>query len=361
MGAMPAPAEAPQEHHPLGYREPCRVVERSQIQDPVTGLPLWRYRFATPPRHTRNSPLPARAWRVLSHRQQGEQFLLESEFALHTQPFAHDPTTLTDHLLDPLFESIAEAERLGSVHGDLGIHRLWWQGRNLRIEGYGVPWRPGASVADDVRALAASLLDERNALWSEAGRARLRAIAASGDPHARAPAPRNAPTIASEPQGAPPPAPAPTTAPPLPGRVATPAPAARKKRPPATPLPTPARWVWPLALVALLLSGSLWWVWGRANPSSQAGLVSAHSLQVTVLPSGRPPASLVVLRSPEGSLFRPGTVLGSVPGTVSLDRHGAWIVQGRFLDSFSEAVELIAPFDLHVSLSFPAAPRPASP
>jgi hypothetical protein len=101
--------------------------------------------------------------------------------------------------------------------------------------------------------------------------------------------------------------------------------------------------------------GLLWWGW-RSQPAVAQAVVSNHTLEVAIAPNGHPPASLVVLRSPEGSRFRPGTVLGSVPGPVQLDRLGGWIVQARFIDAFSTPVELVAPFDRHIHLTFPAAP-----
>jgi hypothetical protein len=362
MVGMAAPA-SPLEN-PQCYREPCRTVERSQVQDPVTGLPLWRYRFRSAHPVPRPNPLPARAWRVLQHHRHDEVCVLESEFARHAQPLAHDPSTLSDQLLDPLFESIGEAQRLGVVHGDLGIHRLWWDGRNLRIEGYGIPWRPGATVAEDAQALAASLLAQPAARWSEGARARLNAIAMSGDPLARSsPLPPETAPLASE-----------SVKPPIPPPVASRGTATaegRAARPPRAK-PTVGRRApggsraatllraWPLALAASLIIGTLGWLLSGAGSDSQPDVAIEHTLEVTVQPIGQPPASLVVLRSPEGSLFRPGSVLGSVPGKVSLDRHGAWILQGRFLDAFTGAVELVAPFDERITLTFPAAARAAN-
>jgi hypothetical protein len=108
-------------------------------------------------------------------------------------------------------------------------------------------------------------------------------------------------------------------------------------------------------LPALLLVGLLWWGW-RSQPAVAQAVTSGHTLAVTLAPSGHPPATLVVLRSPEGSLFRPGSSLGSVPGPVQLDRPCSWIVQAHFIDAFSAPVEFAAPFDRQIHLTFPAAP-----
>lgn len=128
-----------------GYREPRQAVERSQVQDPVTGLPRWRYRFTGAPTLQRHATVPNRVWRVLTSRQEGAKWVVETAFAVHAQPLSLDASTLGDPLLDDLLDTLDDARALGWVHGDLGVHRLWWHGRQLRIEGYGVPWRPGAS------------------------------------------------------------------------------------------------------------------------------------------------------------------------------------------------------------------------
>jgi hypothetical protein len=58
--------------------------------------------------------------------------------------------------------------------------------------------------------------------------------------------------------------------------------------------------------------------------------VVGHVVDVRIDPAGLPPVSLVVVESPPGSRLPPGTVVGSVPSKVLLDRDGVWRFEARF-------------------------------
>lgn len=93
-----------------------------------------------------------------------------------------------------------------------------------------------------------------------------------------------------------------------------------------------------------------------AVPSSGA---TAYVVDVQVSPGGLPPARLVVLSSPPGSRLTPGTVVGSVPRMVQLDREGTWRFEARFLERRSEPATLRLPEERTLVLVFPE-PEPAA-
>jgi hypothetical protein len=51
-------------------------------------------------------------------------------------------------------------------------------------------------------------------------------------------------------------------------------------------------------------------------------------------------------------------MLGTVPGSIMLDRSGRWVLQARFTDSFSEPVEFVAPIDQVLVFNFSAPTAP---
>jgi hypothetical protein len=106
-----------------------------------------------------------------------------------------------------------------------------------------------------------------------------------------------------------------------------------------------------VAAVALVLLTTL----GRPAGGSDTGVGTAgvFVLDVRLAPERHPPASLVVVSSPSGSQFTPGTVLGSVPRRVALDRDGTWQFQARFQDRRSDLVTVVIPETTAVTLTFP--------
>ncbi len=82
------------------------------------------------------------------------------------------------------------------------------------------------------------------------------------------------------------------------------------------------------------------------------GSAVRHLVDVRVSPSNLPPVSLVVDRSPEGSSYSRGTIIGSVPRRVSFDANGTWIVHAQFQGRSSEPVTLRVPEDTVITLAF---------
>ncbi len=98
----------------------------------------------------------------------------------------------------------------------------------------------------------------------------------------------------------------------------------------------------------------------RNSDLAQVGGSSVrHLVDVRVSPSNLPPVSLVVDRSPDGSSYSPGTIIGSVPRRVSFDANGTWTVHAQFQGRSSAQVTLRVPEDTVITLAFeeqPAAP-----
>jgi len=93
---------------------------------------------------------------------------------------------------------------------------------------------------------------------------------------------------------------------------------------------------------------------GEANEPTPAGFgLVQHTIDVSVLPTNLPPVSLVVDESPEGSTFRPGTVMGSVPRKVTFDVAGTWVVHAVFRDRITDSVTVVVPDDQAITLVFP--------
>lgn len=117
-----------------------------------------------------------------------------------------------------------------------------------------------------------------------------------------------------------------------------------------------------LLLVLALALGSFLAL--RAQRSSGLGNVEAgtvrHLVDVRVTPGNLPPVSLVVDRSPDGSLYSPGTIIGSVPRRVAFDANGVWVVHAQFQGRSSESVTLRVPDESVITIAFPE-PSTTSP
>jgi len=358
-------------------------VIRERTDDPITGLPLLRYRFAGSPTMRPGDPAPAGAWRVLRVVERDGWTVLDLESSAGAAPLDRRPQAVDDALVGRALAILGHARDAGVAHGDLGAHRLWRRGDRLWIEGYGVRWRDDADLESDARALADGLLNLAGTRLAAATRTRLRAVRERGDP-AALPEP-----AAGECAGLAAPsatAPAVTAA----SVVLAPPPGARVRRggrgfgallrrgtveaPIGPPPSTPSAAAPPLLgagqrrrLVAALALATLAWAglatWGELRPSP--GSLGARPVQrvveVQIDPPGQPPVHLVVVASPPGSLLPPGTVVASVPSTVVLDRDGHWRLEARFAELRSPAQDLQLPFDRRLTLPFPSLARTAAP
>lgn len=124
-------------------------------------------------------------------------------------------------------------------------------------------------------------------------------------------------------------------------------------------------WRGPALLVLLVLLVALGTFLAlRAQRASNLGQVGAgavrHLVDVRVDPTNLPPVSLVVDASPDGSGYRPGTIIGSVPRRVAFDANGTWVVHAQFQGRSSERVTLHVPDDVVITLAFPE-PTPPAP
>ena len=124
--------------------------------------------------------------------------------------------------------------------------------------------------------------------------------------------------------------------------------------PPLDALRAPAA-PWPALLLLAVVLGSFLAL--RAQRSSGLGNVEAatvrHLVDVRVTPGNLPPVSLVVDRSPDGSLYSPGTIIGSVPRRVAFDANGVWVVHAQFQGRSSTSVTLRVPDESVITLDFP--------
>jgi hypothetical protein len=571
----PMSAEDPQnvpsaahEPPPTGAERTSAAVAREARHDPLTGLPLLRYRFAGAPTLRPGDPAPDGAWRVLRVESRDGTTVLDLEMQAGATPAADQPATVDDDAAEAVLATLADAAALGVAHGDLGVHRLWRRGPRTWIEGYGVPWRDGASPSDDARSMAASLLSTPGTRLGASLRRRLEAVrdapatvsgsvgteqgdvsltptiegatperrpaakkekpkratpsgtkpkrskpaskarpameaspatvaaveatvaaveapapavAAGSDPApvgadpgmdvpeptvaapkavAPAPEPPTPEPPAPEPAAPEPPAPEPVPPAPMPEPAApeppapeapasapeppAPEPAAPEPAPPAptakpvsptakpvSPTPKPVRPTPAVRLVqgpppgsvlrsgavgasarlahaarsgmaaarglldtgrrglglpvgpgrrsrgdgaaptsrdvrrravlgvALALSASAWLALATlAQPRPvEPVLVSrvvGHVVEVAIEPGGLPPVSLVVVESPPGSRLAPGSVVGSVPSKVLLDRDGVWRFQARFGGKVSPTVALVTPGEARIVVPFPS-------
>lgn len=399
MAAMPAAAprsEAPAPRGGAAAGGEALAATCERMADPITGLPILRYRFAGRPALRPGDPAPAGAWRVLRVAESDGRTVLDLEHATGAERVDGSPATVDDALAEAVLACLRAASACGAVHGDLGAHRVWRRGERVWVEGFGIPWREARDPDGDARALAASLLALPGTTLSPGMRARLDAVRSTGRPDATAAsAPPPATAAPASPPTTPPPAP--------PSDASGPPPAAPRAEPPVRRGPPPgsrvrAGGIGALAVararghglveraaahrrpmaVALLVGAALWWglaTWGSGSPLRQGAAprlatpplaagagptVAAYAIRVRLEPPGHPPASLVVLSSPPGSRWSAGQVVGTVPSVVTLDREGAWRFEARFAGRRSEPADAFLPFDRDVALVFPT-PAPAGP
>jgi hypothetical protein len=122
---------------------------------------------------------------------------------------------------------------------------------------------------------------------------------------------------------------------------------------------TPAGWPFSrLAASSVLVLAFAWLglatfgAGGQANPVAAYDPAAEIVVDVTLIPTGHPPASLVVVRSPAGSRFPPGSVVGSVPNRIVVDQPGTWAFEARFANRRSATVTVMLPARGSVTLAF---------
>ncbi len=109
-----------------------------------------------------------------------------------------------------------------------------------------------------------------------------------------------------------------------------------------------------LLIAGVALLAALIWLTQRRPVSVATGTAATtFVVNVRVEPTGLPPVRLVVLERPVGSRHAVGTVIGSVPGPVPLDREGTWRFEGQFLDRRSAPATLDLPLERSLVLVFP--------
>ena len=153
--------------------------------DPVTGLPVRLYRFAADPVAGAEALDHPHVYQVLEAGSDDAGGFLVAHMVDAASDVAERPSGLDDDAAVAATAALAAAARAGVVHGDLGPHRLHRRGREVWLEGYGVPWAAG-SLADDAAALAAGLAGVPGNALSAAVRGALEAAAASADQDAQA-------------------------------------------------------------------------------------------------------------------------------------------------------------------------------
>jgi hypothetical protein len=121
-----------------------------------------------------------------------------------------------------------------------------------------------------------------------------------------------------------------------------------------------------LMALSLVVAAGAWLALASWSPPVPAGAafvsrVVGHVVDVRVDPAGLPPVSLVVVESPPGSRLPPGTIVGSVPSKVLLDRDGVWRFEARFGGTSSHTVVLLAPDDPLLVVPFPSPPPATAP
>jgi len=161
------------------------AATRERRTDPLTGLPVLRYRFVGTPTLQPGDPAPEGAWRVLRVERRSDGTVVDLETQSGAEVVA--AAAIDDAVVAAALATLEDARALGVAHGDLGPHRLWRRGDRLWIDGYGIPWRPGATVERDAHDLADGLLALDGTRLSEPMRARLAALRAAAGPTGTAP------------------------------------------------------------------------------------------------------------------------------------------------------------------------------
>ena len=138
--------------------EPVRQGSVSVVRalDPVTGLPVRLYQFPGPPVAGAEALRHAHVLRVLEAGRHDDGGYVVSHLVDGASDVLHQPALLDDRAAVAATAALAEAARLGVVHGDLGPHRLHRRGQDVWLEGYGVPWADGG-LDEDLRQLALGL------------------------------------------------------------------------------------------------------------------------------------------------------------------------------------------------------------
>jgi hypothetical protein len=122
---------------------------------------------------------------------------------------------------------------------------------------------------------------------------------------------------------------------------------------PDTPPPRPFSRLAATSALSLALAWLALATWGSVERAAPAPAIDeAIVLDVAVRPAGHPPAALVVVAAPPGSRHAPGTVLGSVPNRVLIDRAGEWRFVAHFADRSSAVVAANLPARGAVTLDF---------
>lgn len=117
-----------------------------------------------------------------------------------------------------------------------------------------------------------------------------------------------------------------------------------------------------LALVVVAALTLLYLLRPRTNFGPLGTGDAAHYVvNVSVEPSSLPPVTLIVLDSPPTSRWRPGTIFGTVPGQVVLDREGRWSFVGEYQQRRSEAVSISVPEQRDFTLVIPPPPPATEP
>jgi hypothetical protein len=91
--------------------------------------------------------------------------------------------------------------------------------------------------------------------------------------------------------------------------------------------------------LALFARGSTAW----NQPAAAVGPPVTYIIDVQVDPPNLPPVTLPVLQSPQGSAFKPGTIVGTAPRKIALDRPGNWVFEGRFQELRSAPAAISIP------------------
>lgn len=349
-------------------------VQRERVIDPVTGLAILRYRFHGQPRLQPQQEVPPGVWRVLRVQEGDPRHTLDTETVGNALALQGRAASLDDAMLERVLDILSGIRALGLTHGDLGVHRVYTRGDGLWLEGYGVPWRADADADQDVIDLARSLLDLPGTSLSAKGRRRLAAVIATGDPQASAkhltPGSEAKLLKSREPKASPPVTAAKASfikAPPpgstfrsgetrpmeqvqnevaaVVGRTVV-SPEARRRQ-----LMVIALVVGVIALASLSVVAQRRQT--PVEPPVSVPLSGGLLVNVQVQPAGMPPVSLVVLESPQGSRLGAGSVVGTIPNRVLLDRAGVWRFEARFRDLRSAQARIILPEQRELVLVFP--------